>query len=123
MTPQHKRIQWLESGGWSGIEEHDVIHWSKCYPRVEVDQELRAMDCWLRANPKQRKKNYARMIVNWLARCAAAGGSTGYTPQRATCSGSYEQKRISKAEIEAVVSENTKEGGSVEQLRDFRKGL
>uniref|UniRef100_A0A6M3IMX1 Uncharacterized protein n=1 Tax=viral metagenome TaxID=1070528 RepID=A0A6M3IMX1_9ZZZZ len=36
------------------------------YPQVDVERELNNMYMWLDANPRKRKKNYKRFIVNWL---------------------------------------------------------
>jgi len=36
------------------------------YP--QFDEEIRKMEMWYRANPKKRKKNHYRFIVNWLNR-------------------------------------------------------
>jgi hypothetical protein len=46
------------------------------YPRIDVDTELRKMRNWLEANPRNRKTDVHRFIVNWLnrARPQAAGG-------------------------------------------------
>ncbi len=38
----------------------------KIYGEKELRQELNKMYVWLLADPRRRKKNYRRFIVNWL---------------------------------------------------------
>ena len=38
------------------------------FPSVDIEKELKKMEAWLMANPKNRKSNYARFIVNWLSK-------------------------------------------------------
>lgn len=38
------------------------------YPAVDVPSEIRKMEGWLMANPKNIKSNYERFITNWLAK-------------------------------------------------------
>lgn len=38
------------------------------FPAVNVERELLGMEAWLMANPKNRKSNYERFIINWLRR-------------------------------------------------------
>jgi len=38
------------------------------FPAVDIEKQIKAMEAWLMANPKNRKSNYARFIVNWLSR-------------------------------------------------------
>ncbi len=52
------------------VEKEDIAEWQKAYPAVDVEQELREMRAWCRANPKLRttKNGVRRFIVCWLAR-------------------------------------------------------
>ena len=52
------------------VEMKDLDEWKRAYPAVNVEQELREMRAWCRANPKLRKtKNgVRRFIVSWLSR-------------------------------------------------------
>ena len=45
------------------------------YPKIDVEQELRKMRNWLEANPRSRKRDVHRFVINWLnrARPIAAG--------------------------------------------------
>lgn len=36
------------------------------YPRIDVEHELRKFRRWLEANPRRRKVNTHRAIINWL---------------------------------------------------------
>ena len=38
------------------------------WPELDVNAEIARADAWLEANPRRRKKNYRRFIVNWLNR-------------------------------------------------------
>lgn len=53
------------------------------YPKIDVAMELRKMRNWLEANPRSRKRDVHRFIVNWLnrARPQAAGHVSRETSQ------------------------------------------
>lgn len=42
--------------------------WKKAYPAVNIDQEILKAQSWLIANPKNKKKNYERFLINWFTR-------------------------------------------------------
>ena len=42
--------------------------WQKAYPAVDVPGEIRRAHAWAVANPKNRKSNWAKFLVNWLKR-------------------------------------------------------
>lgn len=48
--------------------EELVLAWRAAYPAIDVTRELRAAASWAVANPKNRKSNWQRFLVNWLAR-------------------------------------------------------
>lgn len=50
------------------ITEEQLEDYESAYPGVNVPQELRKMDLWLRINPKRRKRSYSRFVTNWLSR-------------------------------------------------------
>ena len=60
----------LNDGSEYIVSEEDIAEWRKTYPAVDVEQELREMRSWCRANPKLRKtkRGVRRFIVAWLAR-------------------------------------------------------
>ncbi len=53
---------------FENIPEEKLEKWKETFPFVNVEIELKKMEAWLTANPKRRKKNYERFIVNWLKR-------------------------------------------------------
>lgn len=78
---------------WEGITPELISRWAKAYPHIDVPQQLERAALWCQANPKNRKSNYAKFLVNWFARqrdgTSAAGGGkangsaggTGYHPK------------------------------------------
>ncbi|MBQ8074898.1 MAG: hypothetical protein IJ237_02830 [Oscillospiraceae bacterium] len=60
----------LNDGSEYIVSEEDIAEWRKTYPAVDVEQELREMRSWCRANPKLRKtkRGVRRFMVAWLAR-------------------------------------------------------
>lgn len=55
--------------GWHAIPGAMVAAWKKAYPRINVDEELEKMNCWLLSNAAKRpKSNWLRFVNSWLAR-------------------------------------------------------
>jgi len=52
--------------------------WRRAAPGLDVQGELDRMHAWLLANPKNRKKNVARFVVNWLVREQGRRGNPGH---------------------------------------------
>ena len=67
----------LITGNIYQTEDADVIAWQRAYTKVDVHQELAAMESWLDANPAKRKtpKGIKRFINSWLSRAQNQGGS------------------------------------------------
>ena len=67
----------LITGNIYQTEDADVIAWQRAYPKVDVHQELAAMESWLDANPAKRKtpKGIKKFINSWLSRAQNQGGS------------------------------------------------
>ena len=59
---------------FENIPKEKINKWTEAF-NLNVEQELKKMEAWLTANPKNKKVNYERFIVNWLGR--AKGGSDG----------------------------------------------
>ena len=61
-------------------EGEDVEKWKELYPAVNVEQELRAMEGWLDANPTKRKteRGIKRFVNSWLARAQDRGPSANH---------------------------------------------
>ena len=58
--------------------DSDVIAWQRAYPKVDVHQELLAMESWLDANPSKRKtkRGIKSFVVRWLSKAQNQGGSS-----------------------------------------------
>lgn len=66
-----------------GIEQKDIEEWKKAYPAVDIDIEINRAKEWLLANPKKRKKNYRRFLVNWFNYTQERGGTkNGSKPRK-----------------------------------------
>ena len=59
---------------FENIPKEKIDKWKEAFPLLNVEVELKKMEAWLAANPKNKKVNYERFIVNWLGR---AGGENG----------------------------------------------
>lgn len=55
-------------GTFTGITEDQELAWQDAYPAVPVPPAIARAAAWLVANPNNRKSNYQRFLVNWLAR-------------------------------------------------------
>lgn len=51
-----------------GIPEDMIAVWRKAYPAIDIIKEINAAATWLNANPKNRKSNYPKFLVNWFSR-------------------------------------------------------
>lgn len=108
-------INW--DNGWIGVTDDHRKKWKEAYPTVNIQTELNAMDQWLWSNPRSRKKNYARFVVNWLRRCQQRGGASNYRTQPVHCSGNAKlPPSLTKEEIERRTRENEKPGGACDQI-------
>lgn len=65
----------FETRKFEGITDADIALWQETYPAVDVVYELKRIAAWCRANPKKKKKDYARFINNWLSKTQDEGGS------------------------------------------------
>jgi len=111
----------LRLGGWTGIVDSDIMRWRKTYQRVEIKFELGKAAEWLRSDwPKRKKTLYQKFLTTWFSRVCQEGGSSGYTPSAPTASGDYDYQPLTSDEIQAAVAENSKAGGSVDQIKAFR---
>lgn len=64
----------------TGITDEDKKKWQVAYPAVDIDGEIKRAELWLVSNPKKRKKNVYRFLVNWFARSQEKGGSIRSNP-------------------------------------------
>ena len=77
-TKTKDNIAWSEEDGWANLETR-IADWTDAYPRVDVEQELKAMHQWLVANPSKRKtqRGLPRFITAWLKRANDKGFKNG----------------------------------------------
>jgi hypothetical protein len=53
------------------IAEWRIQEWERDYAPLNVRGEINKMINWLDANPRRRKKNYNRFVINWLNKAHA----------------------------------------------------
>ena len=58
----------LNDGSLFGFTKEQIEEWKTLYPAVDVEQAMRNMQAWCKANPSRRKtKNgVMRFVTNWL---------------------------------------------------------
>ena len=61
-----------KSGPGFVVTDADIKGWQRIYPNLDVEQEVGKMLQWLKANPKSRKTNTHRFVVNWLSKSSDA---------------------------------------------------
>src|SRR6267143_272535 len=61
-----------------------LTQWRQAYPALDVSAELRRAFAWVQANPKHRKSNWQRFLVNWLARAQDRARPDPRTPPHQT---------------------------------------
>jgi hypothetical protein len=54
------------------VAESRFEEWEQCYQPLNVAGELCRMILWLDSNPRRRKKNYDRFVINWLNKAYAS---------------------------------------------------
>jgi hypothetical protein len=55
-------------GAFQGISEDQELAWQEAFPAVPIPPAISRAAVWLKANPENRKSNYARFLVNWFTR-------------------------------------------------------
>lgn len=56
----------LQRYKFAGISKDDIDRWAEVYPALNIPQQLKYMEEWVRSNPKRIKSNWRRFITNWL---------------------------------------------------------
>ena len=69
----HRRVHLDKNYEWDGFEQADLDFLKESFPRVDLDKEFNKMASWIRADPKRRKKNWAKFIHNWLSKSQDRG--------------------------------------------------
>lgn len=60
----------LKDGSYYEVPAEDLAKYKNTFPLVDVESELRVMECWCEVNKPKRKtrRGAGRFIVNWLTR-------------------------------------------------------
>jgi hypothetical protein len=114
----------LNDGSRHPVTEPEVAEWQALYPAVDVRQELRGMQGWLKGNPTNRKtkRGINRFINTWLSKEQDKARSNGNGSTRTTSKA--EQRTAHNLEVANAVLRNRH--GSIEmadgELRAKRVG-
>lgn len=57
-------------GEFREIEESQFEQWESLFKKIDVISELERAEAWLMVNPRKRKKNYSRFLLNWFSRAS-----------------------------------------------------
>lgn len=66
--PRARKIALSAVGDWENLTPEKIALWGKSFPGVEVKAEIAKAAAWAIANPKNKKSNWERFLVNWLTR-------------------------------------------------------
>lgn len=58
----------FDGAKFTGILSDRLAAWTEAYPALNIPDEVSRAAAWLVANPKNRKSNYQRFLVNWFSR-------------------------------------------------------
>jgi phage replication O-like protein O len=62
---------------FENIPKEKLKKWIEAFPLINIEVEIKKMEAWLAANPKRKKVNYERFIVNWLGRARKGEKTNG----------------------------------------------
>jgi|TARA_Y100000310_G_C20618972_1_gene782222 hypothetical protein len=65
----------FKSKRFENITQDHQSKWREAYPALDIVQELSKMESWASANPKNRKSNWERFIVNWMTKAQDRAGT------------------------------------------------
>ena len=105
------------------IYETQVHEWGSLFPRVDVEQELRNICAWNKANPVKRKtkRGILSHITAWLSKEQNKGGTTNAHRPTGTPTGTYQRDyspwggNTTRRNGEAVLT--PKQEADIEELR------
>lgn len=63
---QEHKIE-FDGNAFTNLNGH-IADWYAAFPAVDVETEVKKAAVWLKANPRNKKSNYARFITNWLTK-------------------------------------------------------
>jgi hypothetical protein len=67
--PETSTIEFdVEQKSFTNIGDEQMAQWEDAYRGLDIDAELTRAESWYIANPRKRKRNHQRFLVNWLAR-------------------------------------------------------
>lgn len=64
------------------INPEVLSSWKETFPAISVELEVRRAHEWILANPKNRKSNYHRYLVNWLSKAQDRAPRVQVEPER-----------------------------------------
>ena len=64
------------------INQELLETWKLAYPALDVEREIRKAHAWILANPKNRKSNWHRFLVNWLSKAQDRAPRVQVEPER-----------------------------------------
>jgi hypothetical protein len=67
------QASWSAESGYA-IPDSLISEFEKAYPACDIRGQAARAHLWLTSNPKRRKKDCHRFLVNWLARAQERGG-------------------------------------------------
>jgi hypothetical protein len=50
------------------ISEESKTKWQEAYPAIDIEQEIKKAETWIEANPRNKKSNWNRFLINWFGR-------------------------------------------------------
>ena len=62
---------------FENIPKEKLEKWIEAFPLINIEVEIKKMEAWLAANPKRKKVNYERFIINWLSRARKGEKTNG----------------------------------------------
>jgi hypothetical protein len=83
----------FDSGKFQNIDDQHRLRWGEAYPALNIAEQIAKAASWLKANPKNRKSNYERFLVNWFSK------AQDRAPGGAVRSFSFEEKSKEKTDL------------------------
>ncbi len=68
LSEANKRILLNDNYKFENISKEQIKEWEEAYPALKIKNEILKAATWIKANPKNAKKNYERFLVNWFIR-------------------------------------------------------
>ena len=65
---KEKKILLTDNYKFENISEGIKKDWKEAFPAIDIENHILRAVAWLKANPKNKKKDYERFLVNWFSR-------------------------------------------------------